>query len=202
MPYSNLSINLATSASNTANIVIAYETDGANSNVGNAVVLSIAVDYSNIFERLAITANNIFGQLTALNQNVINTNSILQNTYVVLNDTKNILQNTQVVFQNTQSVLQNTHNVLLNTYNVFVDIESDTTGINIALTHVDAYMNNINYRGSNNDIGFVVKQSQQDAGPLSAEQERAIVVSTLKTSGGLDNMIAEINNPTPLPGDV
>ena len=202
MPYSNLSINLATSASNTANIVIAYETDGANSNVGNAVVLSIAVDYSNIFERLAITANNIFGQLTALNQNVINTNSILQNTYVVLNDTKNILQNTQVVFQNTQSVLQNTHNVLLNTYNVFVDIESDTTGINIALTHVDAYMNNINYRGSNNDIGFVVKQSQQDAGPLSAEQQRAIVVSTLKTSGGLDNMIAEINNPTPLPGDV
>jgi len=202
MPYSNLSINLATSASNTANIVIAYETDGANSNVGNAVVLSIAVDYSNIFERLAITANNIFGQLTALNQNVINTNSILQNTYVVLNDTKNILQNTQVVFENTQSILQDTHDVLLNTYNVFVDIESDTTGINIALTHVDAYMNNINYRGSNNDIGFVVKQSQQDAGPLSAEQQRAIVVSTLKTSGGLDNMIAEINNPTPLPGDV
>lgn len=82
MPYSNVTINRVDS--NGANVIVAYEGfQNANSNTSS---LSIAVDYANVFLRLAVAAenvsanlNNLNSQLITLNTNIASIKSYIQN---------------------------------------------------------------------------------------------------------------------------
>lgn len=120
MPYSNVTITRVTSEN--ANVIVSYESD----NEGKA--LSIAVDYTDVYVRIATALENLTANLNILNSHTENTNMLLSNTNIILAKANTNLSNTIV----------------------------SLASLNNSLKNIDGYINNLNDRGSDKLKGIYV----------------------------------------------
>lgn len=83
---------------------------------------------------------------------------------------------------------------------ILLRIATASEQISANLAFIKSYIDNINERGSNQNQGFYVRNIDTADGNLTPTQQRAVIMSALKTSGSLTAVEEEIRNPTQLPG--
>ena len=146
MPYI-----LTRETSNNANVVI------VESNVANLYAVSIAIDYTDIYQKIYTSVDRI---------------------------------------ANTTDRIANTLDTIANSITI---IEQNSSNIKNTLISLESHVANLDVRGSTRELGIYTNGIGNTF--FTLQQQRAMVVSSLKNADALDNFKAEVENPTPLPGD-
>lgn len=78
--------------------------------------------------------------------------------------------------------------------NVVINLQE----INSHLLGIKTHINELTMRANTRSLGIYTQEANT---PFTKAQSRALAVAAVKESGGINNLTAEINSPTPLPGD-
>lgn len=76
------------------------------------------------------------------------------------------------------------------------EIESVLTDIENTLNGIESDIRVLKQRGEDESVGIVVRQT---CNPCIGGFERAVLVNALRQGEQLENVVKEVNNPTPLP---
>jgi predicted nucleic acid-binding Zn-ribbon protein len=115
--------------------------------------------------------------------------------------TESVAISSQSIATSSQSIATSQVTIATNTTaikNSLSAIESDIDTIKNEIITIDNHLDNISDRGTDLNKGFVFR-SYNDPDSLNSKQQRAVIVSALKKSESLPDVVNEIRNPTPLP---
>lgn len=179
------------------NVLISYSGTTVNG-VTNATSIGVAVDYTDILERIAISSNTSASNPPQNYSTQLGFLSKLLNLSDASNTSSNSLQTIAgefVKFNNSINVFLDYVSTIKNTV---VEISNTQNDISNTMLIMQTDISEITNRANTKAKGIWTRNYES---VFTREQSRALTMAAVKDAGGVDKVRDEINNPTPLPGD-
>lgn len=188
LEITNTNILLVNTSIGGSNVIIASSNTGYDANAGSLTsnAFSIILDTSEEF-------NRIVNALEVVSLNAVIYSSLLANI-----SNQMVSSSQSLGSLGDLSALSNLSS-LGNIVPFIQDIRDAMNAIRDSMSDIRNDIRVLKQRGENTQQGIVTRQ-YDDFESLSSKQQRAIIISALKSSETLSNVVSEINNPTQLPG--
>lgn len=179
------------------NVLISYAGTTVNG-VTNVTSIGAAVDYTDILKNISTASNTAANNVPQNYNTQLGYLSRLLNLSDSANSSANSLQTIAsefVKFNNSINVFLGYVSTIKNTV---VEISNTHSDISNTMLVIQTDISEITNRANTKAKGIWTRNYES---VFTREQSRAITMAAIKDSNGVDKLKAEINNPTPLPGD-